>query len=914
MNQLRLLLTVVAMVALVDEASGQRRLESLIGRDTGVTFADMMKASFDWTRTHGNEGDKWYQRWEAFNAQRVGGDGSLADARTYWSAARSAIAAKRSATAGGLHGSASGGWAPLGPSTLAVNDDPSWIDGIGRINCIAFHPTDSNTLWVGVAQGGVWKTVDGGASWMPLTDDLPILRISDIAVDPVDPDVIYISVGDFAYIGVDLAHANRKRHTHYGLGVYKTIDGGATWNPSGLSFELSEYDGSLIRRVLIHPDNRRHLLAVGTSGTWTSHDAGATWTHRLTQLIWDIERSPADPNVLYASTGRLATFNMGTAGIIKSTDFGATWLPLASMIPGNEAQRIEIAVSPTDPNYVYAVASSLTSTFHSFVRSTNAGATWTVRASAAQGPNILGGRNGSANDTRGQGTYDLAIIVDAKDRDRVFVGGINIWGTEDGGATWDGVTHWTPQYGRSIHADHHQFAYNPLNKRYYMCNDGGINTASEIIIGSWSDAERGTQSDWPTRWQNISSGLAITSFYRAGVSRDNFGYVIAGAQDNASFYFDGTQWKHVFGGDGMDCFIDHSDPEMIYASSQFGVLIGSTDGGSSASYLSFDILDEESGEWTTPFVMPPTGNVMYAGFGNVWRSNAGASPSWQRISNFADAPGLEYPTPISALSVSLANPNYIYVGKRIWHMLDIPTQAWMTPDGGATWRDISAGLPDSLYLTSIATHSSDANVAWATFGGFVDGVKVYKTTNAGATWTNISRNLSNLPANAIVHNAMGGVNDVYIGTDIGVYRTSDALSGWVPFSENLPNVIVSDLELHHASGTLYAATFGRGIWMTDLSQVGAVGDAATSLALVLQATAGRRAGAIVIDASTKATLSGARIDVIDVLGRIVASRVVDITAGSYREELDLGLRDGVYFVRVAHREAPTRVVRVVVRG
>lgn len=913
---LRLTSIVASLLLTTLSSSAQQQLERLAPVDSSrVTFADMQRASSEWMRGRdaSQVRDKWYLRWEAFNAQRVSPDGSLADARTYFNAVTAAMLDREAHARTQLHSGEEPSWSPVGPLTLPRNDDPYWLQGIGRINCVAFHPRDTNTLFVGVAQGGVWKSVDDGESWRPLTDNLPILRISDIAIDPVNPAVMYVSVGDFAYIGVDLAHADRKRNTHYGLGVYKTTDGGETWAPTGLSFKLDDFDGSLIRRVFVHPQNTSRLLAAGSSGTWQSTDAGTTWSHGLTDFIWDIERDPSNPNVLYASKGYLRLFNFGSTALLKSVDFGATWSELPANLPQRAISRMEIAISPSNPNTVYVVAATDVSTFHSFMRSTDAGATWTVQAAAPAAKNILDG--GDGDDFYGQGMYDLAIIVDPTNRDRVFVGGINIWGSEDGGSTWNIVTYWVGARGPSIHADHHFFAYNNLTSRYYMCNDGGINTTDSLKISSWDSARSSEQFRWPTNWRNLSSGLAITSFYRLGLSRNNAGYVVGGAQDNASYYFDRREWKHLFGGDGMECLIDPDDPGRVYGSSQFGSIHMTTGGGENFYYsIGRHITREEVGEWTTPMQLNPNNaRTLYAAYGNLWRSDAGDT-NWTKLSAFPVIQSQDIPAPASALSVSSADTNYIYLAKRIWHSQQLPSTAWMTTDGGTTWSDITSGLPDSLYLTSIATHATRPRIAWATFGGFVDGVKVYKTVDAGITWTNVTDNLPNLPVNSIVHDATSRTNAVFVGTDVGVYYRSDSTEGWVPLGRNLPNVIVSDLEMHQASRTLYAATFGRGIWSVDLSGFagGAAEETDVASAPRLNVIRGSRSGDITVVIASSSELAAVSLDIVDVLGRRVDAREINVHAGENRVGLASGLRQGLYFVRLMLADRVARVERFVV--
>ncbi|MBC8145822.1 MAG: T9SS type A sorting domain-containing protein [bacterium] len=323
----------------------------------------------------------------------------------------------------------------------------------------------------------------------------------------------------------------------------------------------------------------------------------------------------------------------------------------------------------------------------------------------------------------------------------------------------------------------------------------------------------------------------------------------------------------------------------------------------------------ESGEWTTPFANHPTrSRAVYAGLGNVWRSDNGDS-RWTQMSDFAPAPGTtDYVVPMSALSISPADTSYIYLAKRISHPLREPTAAWMTSNSGLSWRDITDGLPDSLYLTSIATDQSDPNTAWAGFGGFSDGVKVYMTNDGGTSWVNVSQNLPNLPVNTVVQFTTNRGSTVFVGTDVGVYYSSDDSDGWVPLSRNLPNAIVSDLELHHASRTLYAATFGRGVWAVDLSGLISGVDATDNVAsdLRVRVLRGARSGEVVITTTSREMLKGASIEIVDVLGRRVHMSEVDINSGDSQLTLSAALTHGLYFLRLTHPNGTTRVERFVI--
>lgn len=852
-------------------------------------------------------GWKWMGRWIWYTGQRVATDGSLPGPRIL---ARefAAIAEKKEQNARQLSGESL--WRPVGPTALApLTDDDTREFGLGRINCMALHPTDPDVMWVGVAQGGVWKTVNGGQSWMPLTDELPMLRISDIALDPSDPDIIYISVGDYAYLGTALETDSRKRHTHYGLGVFKTTDGGENWFPTGLSYTQTEYDGSLIRRVFVDPTNSAHLVAAGVSGIWKSGDAGNTWRQTDERFVWDIEQHPTDPATLYASTGYSAKLELGEAGILFSTDFGENWeRATADFGEAGLVQRIEIAVSTADPDYLYAVAGAWHNGMHSVHRSTDGGRSWSLRADEGSSPNILGRLNGSAeffDNIGGQSTYDLAVLVDPADRERVYVGGVNIWGSEDGGRSWDGIAYWTRSRGPSIHADHHFFAYNPLNDRFFFCNDGGIYTTDTLILGSWDLAVTEELYRWPTEWQNLSDGLAMTSFYRVATGPNAPEYLIAGAQDNSTYYKNGDDWVNLFGGDGMDCLIDPTDPAVVYGSSQYGYLHSYDHKSGLARYQISGIIltsDVDAGEWVTPIRLHPQDpNLLYAAYGDVWvRDNT--EGSWASLSSFPKEEQLGgKASPASAFNIARSEPRRMYVAKRPWHGSGIRSQVFRSDDGGTRWVNITQGLPDTLYYTSIEIHPVDPDVMWLTASGFSPGQKVFRTTDAGLTWTNISADLPNIPANVIVHDPDSPQNTVYVGMDIGVFYRNDTTDGWALYNSGLPNAIISDLEVEPVSGKLVAATFGRGLWevpLVDRISTGVSGGGDAYADMRIEPVRGESAFLLISDG--RRGKADERMQVLDITGRRVDSRDVVLGDGRSIQKIHLDLPYGLYFVVIGN--------------
>jgi len=771
------------------------------GQNTNPTMAEYQIAFDKWANGRDlseTKGWKWYKRWEEEAAKNTVLNGKITHPAIFYREAMKVAEQKKNSKKAGKKAT----WSAVGPDTFPSPGSSYY--GMGRINCIAFHPTDTNTLWIGVAQGGVWKTTNGGDTWTVLTDDLPIIRISDIAVHPTNPDTIYICVGDYAYLGVGLSLDARKRNSHYGIGVYKTVDGGATWQQTGLNFQLTDSAGTLMRRVFIHRDNPDTLVAAGISGIWKSYDAGSSWTQIHDSVMWDIEYDPSNSDVLYASGGYIKNFDIGSAGIMKSTDFGSTWTWLNTGIPAQlAAQRVELAIAPSNPNYIYAIACNMNRGFYGLYRSIDGGTTWTNRSSS---PNILEWYGGGGSG--GQGTYDLSLLVDPNDENRIFAGGVNMWVSSDGGLTWNGVSSWWNQAGTSLHADQHQFQYNPVDGNYYVCNDAGVYKTDSIKAGSWDDFWSVGGYEWPTNWEFITTKLQITSFYRIGFCDAYPEYLVTGAQDNGTFFKTPNSWSQIYGGDGMDCLVHPTDTNTLYVSSQYGNLQMSWDGGQSFNNIKYS---SEDGEWTTPMLLDPNNSdLLYAGYGNVLRYNFG----WTPISNFPDLVGLGSPNLCSALDISISNSNVIYVAKRIYHQYNAPSEVHMTDNGGTTWTDITAGLPDTLYPTALSIDDTDPMTAWVTYGGFVDSVKVFKTTDGGSNWTNISGNLPNVPVNTIINQMNTQEQIVYVGTDLGVYFTSDTSSQWYLYSDGLPNVIVSEVKLDTLNNELYATTFGRGVWKT----------------------------------------------------------------------------------------------------
>lgn len=825
---------------------------------------------------------KYFKRWEMDMQMHTNASGERTDVSEYINAAVEVAKEKNQQSGARM---ASGAWYPVGPNVVPNNLTGYMQNGIGRINCIAFHPTNSSTYFVGVAQGGVWKTTNNGASWIPLTDNLPITRISDIAIDPNDPDnTMYISVCDFEYIGFGLYLNGRKRNTHYGLGVYKTTDGGITWQPTGLSFQLTDGDASLIRRVIVDPTNSNTILACGVSGMYRSTDAGANWTLMNNSLFWDMEQDPINPDIVFAASGWVANSNDGAAGIYKSVDFGLTWTQLTTGIPATgQVQRIKLAIAPSDPNYVYAVAVDIQSGLYGIYKTIDAGTNWTF---INPGTNFLEWDEGS--NSGGQGTYDLGFMVNPTNRNILYTGGVNVWGSADGGNTWNPASHWTLYYGPTLHGDIHFIERQPLTGNIFVCSDGGIYRTTGITTQTWNAANNNIP--WPTQWTDISYGMQITSFYRLSSSKNSAGRLMAGAQDNGSFYFDNNAWSTIFGGDGMDNYLDPVDNDMIIGASQYGYFSLSYDDGFTDSGTNPNV-NGESGEWTTPIIADYNNyGTMYAGFENVTKSTDGGQ-NWTAISNF---PFAGNPQEICALAVSNTNANVLYAAKRVRYEYNLDGLLYKTTNGGGTWTNVTAGLPDSLYFTSVEISETDANTVYVTCAGFSTGNKVFRTVNGGASWQNISYNLPNIPVNCVKY--IPGNGTVMLATDLGVYVFDPVGNSWNNTSIGLPNVIVSDIEFNIPLNKIYISTFGRGIWATDLDVFTSTINHPVNNSLALELYPSPNNGTFTITVpEEKSATEELSLNVIDITGRIVHSEKLN---GKSSYAITLNLPSGMYFAHV----------------
>lgn len=798
-------------------------------------------------------------------------------------------------------------WIPLGPDKEVPTYESRSGHGIGRVNCVAFHPTKPDILWIGTPGGGVWKSENSGKSWTPQSDNLPTLSISHIAVDPINPDIVYICTGDFDTGGMNSGAS---------MGVFKSTDGGNNWAMTSLISQPT-FQRSMLRKLIINPKNTNQLITAGTMGIWKSDDAGENWYFVLDSLISDIEANPKDSDILYAAMGTKWGY-YGSAGVLKSTDFGTTWTELITGIPPlNVISRMDIAISPINPNYIYILnVSSPTNGLHSIYGSTDAGETWEIRSDVNSASNILGAYEGSPEDAYGQGWYDLTLIADPYNKLKIYTGGINIWTSDDGGKTFDIASLWMNTFGKSIHADHHYSAYDPINQYIYFCNDGGIFRTKSIKPGSkeWISQYIDKQAEnikpgapdnlkFPTEWENLSNGLNITEFYRLNVSRKSSGVVTGGSQDNSCFYNDGKEWiNYIANWDGMETMIDHDNPEIIYGIWQGGGLCRSDDGGKTVITGLADTLKSVLGEyglWVTPCAMDPVyPSHIYIGFRNLWKSTNYGN-KWTKILDFDSK---QFDTinknPISIVRTSYTQSGYVAIYKNLGY--NIPGELWLTQNSGETWFRAKNNLPlDSMNISSIEFDYMNPNKIWVAVYTTESNLNLFVTEDYGETWVNVSKILpSGVAILSIARDQNSDNNTIYAGTNKGVLYSDDNTAEWLPYMENLPYVKVNELEIQQQTGELYAATYGRGIWKTATISAVKENKLNESFNMEIYPNPVKNRLNIRIADNPEIQNLNAHISVIDITGRTVYSINSQLLSSVYEFGFDVNFLPGVYFLQI----------------
>lgn len=716
--------------------------------------------------TEKGKGYKQFKRWENFVERRCYPSGDLSQlnltAKNYqeWLNTNSANIYEGANNQGKFSNSnnmiASTTWTAIGPMGPISGSAGGQFLKSGRINFVSVSPTNSNVLFIGAPCGGLWKSTNGGTSWTTNTDNFPVTGFSDLAFDPTNTNIMYAATGD------------GDAGDSYSNGVYKSTDGGTTWAITGLTFPISS--GVLIRRLIVNPTNPQIVMAVGSMGIRRSTNGGTTWTSVSTTNTHDIEFKPGDPNTVYA----------GGTTFRKSTDGGVTWATIAGVPASGTSNRLAIAVTPANPNFVYVLASNNSgSGFLGFLHSNNSGTTFTNMPTSL---NLLGWAT-AGNDTGGQGWYDLCIAASPTNAAEVVVGGVNVWRTTNSGGAWTIYGHWTGSGAPFTHADHHDLEY-ASNGTLFNSNDGTVYRRTA------------------TAWQEISGTINVSQIYKLGLSSLTANLWITGHQDNGTSTWNGTTYTARLGGDGMDCFIDRTNNNNMFGEYYNGAFRKSTNGGLSWNTCTTGMTG--TAPWVTIWKQDPvTATRLYAGRQNMFVSNDQAG-TWTQLTALPAAGG------VVEFAIAPSNNQVLYVIKS--------NNIFKSTNGGTSWSTITGTIPvASAGLQNVCVSPTDANKVWVVSGNYSNGNKVWYSSNGGTTWTNWSSNLPNIPANCIVYEPGSG-DRVYVGMDVGVYYRDPSTPNWTLYNIGLANTPLSDMETSPAMpGKIVAATYGRGTWMVDFA-------------------------------------------------------------------------------------------------
>ena len=715
-----------------------------------------------------------------------------------------------------------------------------WPTDSGRVTALAVDPTNAKVVYLGAAEGGVWKTTDAGAHWTPLTDKQASLAVGSIAIDPTNPKTIYVGTGEANF-------CCSVSDDYYGAGILKSTDGGSNWTllgggpggefsvcESGNGSLSSMFAGAYIGSIAIDPANNQVLLAgvanCPSNGIFRSTDGGATWARVLPPSNQQTSGAPgtavlfASGSTAYAASGNVSGDSAN--GVYESTDNGATWSPMngtgSRVVPsGKSVGRISLVAAPSNSSVLYAAFQTPLPDggFNNVYTTVDGGNTWYL----TNAPDFC--NNGHA-----QCWYDMALAVSPVDPKVVYAGGnfdydhnrqTTVVGSVDGFNTWTLVGASSGGGKNKVHTDTHAFAFTADGSTLFVGSDGGV----------WS----GTPANVPNHlnWTGLNTTLATAQLYPGfALDANNASKGFGGTQDNGSVAFTGkAKWSNVTCGDGGFSAIDSStNPSTYYGAcsySQSTCVKGdpsfypcvqkSTNPGSPSSWgdASQGIAFTDPALFIPPLIMDPFHpSTLYYGTNRIWQTTNGGS-NWASIS--------QQPLPgstgdVSAIAVAPSNSLTIYAGTS-----DGKVVVTTVGGGVGNWTNVSSGLPPR-YVTHIAVDPNTPTTAYVTYSGFSgyngdNQGHIFSTTNGGGSWTDISRTLPNIPVNDLVVDPVLA-NTFYAASDIGVFVTKDGGSSWSTLGTGLPQVAVLSLTLQQSANVLAAATHGRSVWTLSLSRPG----------------------------------------------------------------------------------------------
>ncbi|TQV89820.1 putative Ig domain-containing protein [Aliikangiella coralliicola] len=710
-------------------------------------------------------------------------------------------------------------WESLGPDFVG-----------GRTRSLEFHPDNPDIIYAGGVSGGVWKSVNGGALWTPISDDLENIAVVTLAIMPTSPNVVFAGTGEGVYVGRPIV---RSRGVE-GNGIYRSINDGQTWE--AISFTLNNPDFRFVNKIRAAGDGT--LFAATERGLWRSSNSGDTWQLQLEQKdrtggCHEIEIQPAsNPNRLLVSCG-----SFEDSAVYKSDDNGDSW----RIVIEEEFQgRTTIAYSPSNPARVYALSAQnqfgpYPYGLNGLYRSNDGGDSWEQVASTSSANvnnrALLSTTNyvfdctntGQYQDGRlaGGGWYYNLLTVDPTDENRIWVGGLDLWRSDDAGENFSLGSFWWATEDRPsyIHGDHHLLVYHPdydgvTERRLFATNDGGIwQTSNSTDILASDNCNPNTSM---VNWQTLNNHYAVTQFYHGSVSRDGK-TIIGGSQDNGSLWRSASgDWEEILGGDGSYSAIDPKDSSTVYVSSQYANLarIKIQTGENQVTNIggSFD----QPGLFITPFTLDANDNtrLWLAGLA-LWRGE-NSGQSWVKASS--DEYPMNFIDGLSAVAVQPGNSNLVILGGTDGHIFR--HTAALTGSENFAMEKIK--IADG-YISAINFDRNNPQKVVATVSTFGE-LHAWMSNDAGVSWQAIdqpgSSGLPDLPAHDIIV-APHDTNTLYVATDIGVYVSENNGAEWQPLTTGLPNVPAEKLVYNRfdLASHLFVFTYGRGAFKAQLNDV-----------------------------------------------------------------------------------------------
>ena len=715
-------------------------------------------AAMDMNIKANNKAMKQFERWAFILKDQVNPDGSFPSAMAQKERDQLfVVAASKNTSNSKMTGVM---WQQVGPLTNPLENGYAAYPGKGRINVVSVDPTNENIMYAGAAAGGVWKTIDGGVNWSPKSDYLAGLGVSDILVDPNNTNILYMATGD-----EDASHISS-------IGVFKSIDAGETWLPTGLAFNLS--DNEYINDLAFAPGDSSTIFALTTNQIRKSTDSGANWANVA------VDYAPYGP---FTAIFQTIVFDPNDADKVIVSDYwdgifvsvnGGDNFELHAAFPGlNSRRKLKLTSSAADPDFFYGIAEN--GVFRKYRYALD---------------NTVGDLISSTQiaDYNSQGGYNQVLAVSPTVPNNILVAGVRGYRSTDNGASFTVFSNPynnPPGVGFYVHPDHHHLSFLADGVTVINGHDGGVHKGAFNATTGWTD---------------LSDKLHITQPYHISVTQeingDNF---MMGNQDNDGFskiLKDGTrQWVSCIAGDGTGTGIDIGNSNVRYLGGTRGYLLRSDNGFSVAYNSAFVLLSGAAGAaFVSPFEQHPTNaNIIYAGDNVIKRSaNKGIS--------FSSLPSGLSGTHFLDISANAASIRIYAIGNN---------GAVQSGDDGVSW--IGVNSPAGTLLNSFSGVDDSATV-YATVSGYNDGNKVYKSTNAGANWTNITGDLPNIITYKILHKADSNDETLFVGTELGVYWKNNTMANWEKYGVDLPNVRISDLEINYIDQELYVGTFGRSLW------------------------------------------------------------------------------------------------------